>query len=178
MRTFFALELPPQLAMSIADWRDRQPGGTGRPVPPANFHVTLAFIGQLADDRLERLCHSVDDFLTHDRPAGSELALDHTGYWPRPGIYWLGPSTWPESLTQLATRLRALATAAGARRDRNRFQPHVTLLRSCDTPPAAPTTAPAFQLSYRHFTLFESRQGRHGVSYHSLHYWNLSAPAE
>jgi 2'-5' RNA ligase len=176
MRVFFGLELPAEVAMQIADWRDRQLGPGGRPVAPANFHITLAFIGEIAPGPQERLCLAVDGWLEQIRPRGGQLMLDCTGYWPRPGIYWVGPRTWPEPLSQLAKKLRQLAVGAGARRDRNAFQPHVTVLRNCPTAPAAPVTQPAIRLSYRDFTLFESRQGKAGVSYHPVQQWELAWP--
>lgn len=176
MRTFFGLELPVETAMEIADWRDRQFGFTQRPVPPANFHVTLAFIGEATPAALERLCQQVDDCLLRDQLPSEQLLLDNMGYWPKPGIYWLGPRSWPESLTALAGKLRHLAISAGARRDRHAFQPHVTLFRNCSPAPVAPMTAPEFTLPYRHFTLFESRRGKSGVSYHPLQDWELSSP--
>ncbi len=174
MRTFLALELPGKTAMQIADWRDRQCGAMGRPVPPANFHITLAFIGELSAGPLERLCLAIDEWLAGENLPGGELVLDCIGYWPKPGIYWLGPLEWPGPLSQLAGKLRHLATTAGARRDRNPFRPHVTLFRNCSTAP--PVTAPAISVQYRHFTLFESKQGKSGISYHPLQHWELSPP--
>ena len=71
MRVFFGLELDPATALPIADWRDRQLAGAGKPVPPANFHVTLAFIGALNAGAIERLCLAVEESLarTQARPA-------------------------------------------------------------------------------------------------------------
>lgn len=173
MRTFFGLELPADITLQIADWRDRQFGPGGRPVPPANFHITLAFIGDIAPDSLEMLGEGVDNWLGQSDVLGAEIALNRIGYWPKPGIYWLGPDTWPEPLSYLADKLRRLATTAGARRDRNTFQPHVTLFRNCETAPAAPLTMPAIMLRYLHFTLFESRRGKTGSRYYPLQHWEL-----
>lgn len=176
MRTFFGLPLTTVCAREIADWRDRQLALDARPVPPANFHITLAFIGELRGDALERLCLAVDQWQGDHLPAGDTLTLDRVGYWQKTGIYWLGPSAWPDSLSRLASKLRGLASASGARRDRNRFQPHITLFRHCRTPPPAPASRSAIELTYDHFTLFESRQGRKGVSYHPLQDWELLPP--
>jgi 2'-5' RNA ligase len=172
-RTFFALEIPAATAIQLADWRDRQLGAAGRTVPPANFHITLAFMGELSGGALERLCLAVDEWVSRNAPPGGEISLDRTGFWSRPGIYWLGPSRWPDSLNRLADKLRSLGNTVGARRDRKRFQPHITLLRSCTVAPPAPAVMPAFNLAYSDFALLESRQGRSGVSYHPLQQWNL-----
>lgn len=173
MRLFFGLELAPQTALAIAAWRDRQLPLAGRPVPAQNFHITLAFLGEVRERGLERLCQMADEICAGGAPHAGELRLDEVGYWPRPGIYWLGPRHWPVELDTLADRLRGLSRQAGGKRDRNRFHPHVTLFRGCDVPPSAPTTEPHFELHYRGFTLFESRQGRKGVLYSPLGHWNL-----
>jgi 2'-5' RNA ligase len=173
MRLFFGLEAPAELAMQIAEWRDRELGAAGRPVPPANFHITLAFVGELPAQDMEALALRVDEWVERKRPQGGSLDLNLTGYWQKPGIYWLGSNEWPEGLTRLASKLKNLSTAAGARRDRKPFQPHVTLFRNCRLPPPAPSSAPRFAFRYDHVTLFESRQGRRGMSYHPVATWDL-----
>jgi RNA 2',3'-cyclic 3'-phosphodiesterase len=172
-RVFFGLELDPVTALQVANWRDRQLNCTATPVPPANFHITLAFIGALNDPAIERLCLSVDDWLARTAIHGGSLILDRTGYWNKPGVYWLGPGSWPEPLTRLAKKLSSLGSAVGAKRDRKAFAPHITVFRQCAAAPPAAATMPAIPLSYRHFVLFESRQGKRGVSYHALQHWNL-----
>ena len=178
MRVFFGLELDAKSALQIADWRDRQFNLAGRPVPPANFHVTLAFVGEISESALERLCLSVDKWLEQDSVRGGRFELEYTGYWHKPGIYWLGPAACPEQLSRLAGKLAGLATKAGGKRDRSNFQPHITLFRRCNAAPPAPAVIPRITLAYKHFALFESRQGKRGVSYHPLQYWHLGAPSE
>jgi RNA 2',3'-cyclic 3'-phosphodiesterase len=178
MRVFFGLELDGATALHIADWRERQLACAGTPVPPANFHITLAFIGALAEPAIERLCRSVDEWLAQTALPGATLQLNTTGYWPKPGIFWLGPRSWPEQLTRLAQKLNSLGSAAGAKRDRNPFQPHVTLYRQCSVPPPAAALPPSLALPYSEFALFESRQGKRGVSYHVLRSWALQRTIE
>ena len=174
MRLFFALELPGALALEIADWRQRQLPALGRPVPPANFHITLAFLGELGESQLEQLCLATDDLLQQHPFEAGKIILDQVGYWPKPGIYWLGPTRWPESLTLLAGKLAGKGTAVGAKRRRGHFRPHVTLFRGCDAPPPAPSGGCNFSLPYEGFSLMESRPGRQGVSYSHLCQWDFS----
>jgi len=173
MRLFFALDLPGETARAVSSWRDRELGRCGRPVPAANFHITLAFVGDLPGSRLERLCLSVDQWLAGDTCRGAELQLDRTGYWQKAGIYWLGPSQWPQDLSLLAQKLGGLSSAAGGKRDKRSLQPHITLFRRCDPAPPAPTRPPSIPLRYDYFTLFESRQGKSGISYHPQQHWDL-----
>lgn len=172
MRLFFALEAEPDTARAIADWRDTRLVADGRPVPAANFHITLAFVGDLPHTKSERLAGAVDNWGA--AVAGGDLVLDSPGYWPTVGIFWLGPARWPEALDDLAAKLRSLSSAAGARRDGKAFRPHVTLFRRCEQPPPAPAALPAISWHYSHFSLMESVQGKSGVSYRPLASWALS----
>ncbi|MAT91673.1 MAG: RNA 2',3'-cyclic phosphodiesterase [Halioglobus sp.] len=169
MRVFFAFGPEPDCALRIADWRDRHAACDGRAVPAANFHLTLAFVGELEERALEELCAAVD----RRAPgwAATGLTLNRVGYWPRPGIYWLGPACWPAELDALAATLRQLAVTAGARRERKRFTPHITLYRNCRQPPPAPQRPPHIEFRCQTLCLYESRRGRHGVSYHPLCEW-------
>jgi len=173
MRVFFGFTPDASTALAIAAWRDRQLRCVGRPVSPANFHLTLAFVGELPLPAIERLCNGVDDWMSRAEVPRDTLTLDRTGYWNRPGIYWLGPTLWPTPLTRLARKLGSLTGAVGGKRDRHAFQPHVTLYRRCTEPPPGPALPPAISMEYRQCTLFESRRGRDGVSYHAVQDWPL-----
>lgn len=173
MRLFFALEAEPVTARAVADWRDTRLVADGRPVPAANFHITLAFVGDLPAAKLERLVVAADSGTGNMAQGSGSLVLDCPGYWPKTGIYWLGPSAWPPALDALAGKLRGVAASVGARRDGKSFRPHVTLFRGCERPPAAPTTTPAIRWDYSHFSLLESAQGRSGVNYRPLASWGL-----
>ena len=178
MRVFFGLAPDAATTVKIADWRDRHTLCNGNAVPPANFHMTLAFAGALQDYAIEDLCAGVDSWLAQHPMQGAQLHLNQSGYWPKPGIFWLGPTTWPDNLTRMATKLGFLASAVGAKRDRSPFQPHITLYRQCQSPPPAPTAEAALEMRYQHCVLFESRQGKSGVSYHVLHEWQLQPALE
>ncbi|MFV8820064.1 RNA 2',3'-cyclic phosphodiesterase [Haliea sp. E17] len=173
MRLFFALDIPGPLALDIATWREQQLPLLGRPVPAANFHITLAFLGEIPDSRLDALCQDVDAAAEKLAPAAFELQLDQVGYWPRPGIYWLGPASWPDSLEHLARKLGGIGAIHGHEKRREHFQAHVTLFRGCEAAPPAPALAPDFRLSCSEFLLMESRQGKRGVSYHPVAGWEL-----
>ena len=103
--------------------------------------------------------------------------LDQTGYWHRPGIYWLGPSSWPPALSTLAEGLRSIAGRSGGKRERKRFQPHVTLFRGCQEPPVAPAVIRPIDFEYAAFSLFDSQRGKRGVNYTALQSWELEPDA-
>ena len=171
MRLFFGLGLSAHEAIALANWRERCAHCDGRAVPMANFHLTLAFLGELQPRRLDDLLAAADRVLDGDSNPDYGMVIDQVGYWSRPGIYWAGPSAWPAALGELATALRGLTVQFGAKRDRAAFQPHVTLFRRCQSAPPAPAAAPTIALAPASVSLFESRRGREGVSYHPLAEW-------
>lgn len=173
MRVFFGIEPRPETRQSIADWRDRYGLAAGRPVPPANFHVTLAFIGDINDRELETLCNTIDEHQNGPEFTAGSLTLDLVGYWPGPNIYWMGTSQAPQQIDRLARKLQHLGGLVGARLKKKPFTPHVTLYRRCSEPPPAPVVLPGIEVAYAHVTLFESRLGGAGVSYHPLAEWDL-----
>jgi 2'-5' RNA ligase len=96
-----------------------------RPVPPANIHQTLAFIGSLARDRVAELASRLERC---EAPV-FEWTLDYVGHFNDARVLWAGG---PESteLSAQAARVRALLDSLGIEYDRKPFAPHVTLLRS------------------------------------------------
>lgn len=173
MRLFFGLPTPEGTATEIADWRDRSLRCAGRAVAPANFHITLAFAGEVDTRQADALCNAAEDSLQQLRPAADTLTLDELGYWPKPGILWLGPQHWPQTLTVIAEKLRHAVVTAGGKRDRNPFHPHVTLFRRCESPPQAAVSSPAIPFDYTALALFESRRGKNGMHYHNIGEWRL-----
>lgn len=173
MRVFFGIEPDPNRRQAIADWRDRYGVADGRPVPPANFHITLAFIGEVSTRQLETLCDAVDARQDGEAFAAGSIELDLVGFWPGPDIYWIGASQPPPPLGNLARNLQHIGGPVGARLKRRAFTPHVTLYRNCSAPPPAPVVAPAIRMDYDHLILFESQPGRKHVRYQSVAQWPL-----
>jgi len=173
MRVFFGLETDSDTRRALADWRDCYAAAAGRAVPAANFHITLAFIGEVDNRQLDTLCRAVDAWEPGPHTKAGKVVLDQVGYWPKPGIYWAGPAQPPPGLAALARKLQHIGGLVGARLEKRLFAPHVTLYRGCTEPPTAPTVLPAITLAYDHFTIFESQMSRQGVSYHALADWAL-----
>ena len=176
MRLFFALDLTSAAKLEIDSWRDRSfrelsASGMARPVPPGNFHITLAFIGDMDERKLESLCDGVDQWLEQAPPAQGSLSLSQVGYWQRQGILWLGPEHCPDSLIQLAGMLQGLSRRTGGKRESKEFMPHVTLFRRCKVPPPSSLQPPEVRLDYAEFALFESSQGKQSVRYQALQFW-------
>jgi RNA 2',3'-cyclic 3'-phosphodiesterase len=121
----------------------RQRLGTGRRVPAANLHMTLAFIGELESTRAIEVAADLaaSDFAAFD------WQVDHVGHFARARVVWAGgPLT--DALVAVAAGVRARLDRLGIAYDPKPFVPHVTLLRdanggrAADGPLARPVTWP------------------------------------
>ena len=170
MRTFLALALDADAALAIDDWRTRHwPLAAAGDVPPQNLHVTLCFLGDVDEGRLERLAHALEDKV--DAPLGLEVTFDEPLWRADGAMTWLVPSSPPDALLALGKRVRGVAGRAGIRVDKRTFRPHVTLARRVDRPPPAPLSSPSVTCRFERVTLFESVLDRHGVRYRDLADW-------
>ena len=165
LRLFFALGCPPELAATIAAWRDSLPL-PGRPVARANLHLTLAFIGQQPLLRLAAL----QELAAQLQAPAFELHLYRLGRF-RNGLLYLTPSQPPEALLSLAEQLREALLGAGISQENRPYHAHLSLMRHCPMQPL--DASPSFDWSVRHFALFASEPAASGRLYRQLQQWSL-----
>jgi RNA 2',3'-cyclic 3'-phosphodiesterase len=131
MRCFVALwptaEQRDALARAV-----RIPAGC-RPVPPANYHLTLCFLGEVPDGRVPAVAEAVAALPV----APFSFELDSVGRFARAGVAWVGPSADSPPLAALAREVVARVSAAGFDFDAREFRPHVTVARHCRGPALA-----------------------------------------
>lgn len=155
--------------MTIDRWRNTMLPPMTRPVPAANLHLTLVFLGEVKPQQREALEQQAGVLIIPP----FDLHIDQQGYFAGPDILWLGPSVIPTPLHTLVDGLTSSARRVGIQADSQAFVPHITLARRCPTPPPAGLMAPDFHLSFEEFALFESVQGRRGVRYLPRAIWRL-----
>ena len=134
LRLFLGLQLPDPVVEALAEWQQREL--RGRIVPPANLHVTLAFLGSRPAHELEAICSVLE-------AAAAEVAqpiLELVRYRETRsvGMLELGDPTGNASL--LARRLHEeLAALAVYRPESRPWLPHVTVLRFRERPRLQPS---------------------------------------
>lgn len=125
-RLFFAI-WPDQAVREqiIAATKSAVDAAGGRPIPPENYHITLAFLGSVSAPYLAavRRAGRVLGFPTFT------LTLARTGYWPRSRIAWLGPLACPEPLRALVAGLWEPLAAVGLSAANPDYKPHLSLAR-------------------------------------------------
>ena len=132
MRLFIALTLPERARERLADVQRRvhQLGLPLRTTRAEELHLTLAFLGETADERLDTIRHAMGDAAA---VPSFQLALAGLGTFPlhrRPTVLWVGLTGDLSSLTTLHTRLNERLAASGLPAETRAFRPHVTLGRA------------------------------------------------
>ena len=143
---------------------------TAKPVVAENLHLTLLFLGQVAEEKLDALSH------VGQRVASAhgnlQITLDNLGLFHHAQVAWIGPSQPPEALLALEQALRTGVTRLGLPLEARPYRPHVTLYRKARSLP--PQQAPRITLQARELHLYESLSTPEGVRYIKLASWPLT----
>lgn len=127
-RLFFAIDLPDEARAQIIAWRAVHfASEDGRPVAAANLHLTLAFLGNVSNDKQRALAQLAGRI----RQPGFTLHLNDAGQWLRSRVVWLGMRQPPRGLLQLANMCARRPPAAVVTKARSLF---TRILRCCATP--------------------------------------------
>ncbi len=163
MRLFYAVFVPRSVAQRLAE---AQAGlkGKWKPTPPEQMHLTLLFLGEVPEDRLDEL-KGIGRDVAGGVPA-FVARVRGTGYFPPVG----SPRVWyarveGEGFETLADRLREVLPEFD---DGKRFAPHVTLARKKGPAPRVPPVV--FDLSFpvEAMALVRSELTRRGPIYRVL----------
>ena len=123
----------------------------GRAVDRRNWHVTLVFIGEFPEARIQELqavreSVSVEPF---------RLRFDRLEYWPRPRVAALVATTVPPELERLVESLQSHLPGCGLEPEQRLYRPHMTLVRNA-RPFETQRLAQAVDTEWSGFELVES----------------------
>lgn len=171
-RYFFALWPELEVRRQLAE-EARQFDVAGRRHHPMDLHMTLVYLGQVAESRMRCIEEVAEGIVGR----AFTLQIDGIGYWSRPRILWAGPRETPEPLAQLVFDLQQGLGDCGFESERRRYKPHVTLYRkSGATDPMV--IAPAVSWPVGEFVLAVSGLNKPGEPrYRILKRWQLSGDA-
>ena len=159
VRLFVGVELPEDVRERIASLCAGVPGA--RWVQPENLHLTLRFIGEVANGDADDIYHA----LSAVRPRSFDVILSGVGHFDTGNevrALWVGVERNAE-LVALRDRIESALVRVGLAPEGRRFTPHVTLARLKDTPLHRVSAFLAQNSLFRagpipvsHFTLFSS----------------------
>ena len=130
MRLFVALPISADVRESFASFLNELRRADSKPrwVTPENLHVTLKFIGHIADERLPNIAAALQEVAV---PSQIALEFRGIGFFPndrRPAVVWAGIQAAPE-LAALAKGVEQALAPCGISRETRPFAPHLTLAR-------------------------------------------------
>lgn len=132
MRMFIALPLPEAVKNHLSEFLEprRQAGPELRWTGPEQWHLTLAFLPEVADHIEDELLERLARAASRRKPLALRLA--GAGAFPNPDqakVLWAGVEHGGEELTRLAGGVRSAAAKSGGTVGAGRFHAHLTLAR-------------------------------------------------
>jgi 2'-5' RNA ligase len=101
---------------------------SARWVRSEGIHVTLKFIGEVAEERVARIEEAI---VAVQSDGGVEMNFRGSGFFPderRPRVFWIGIDSTP-NLAEIAGQIEARLEPFGIARETREFRPHLTLAR-------------------------------------------------
>jgi RNA 2',3'-cyclic 3'-phosphodiesterase len=127
LRLFVGIEFPPELKLRLSLLQSGVAGAHW--VDPGNFHLTLRFIGEVAEDTAA----DIDEALLRLKARRFTLQLAGAGVFggDKPRQLWVGVEREP-ALSSLQNKIEQALIRIGLPPEPRRFSPHVTLARLRD----------------------------------------------
>jgi len=132
MRVFIAIDLPEQVRAQLAEVERqlRSTTNSARWVAAESIHVTLKFIGEVSEKKLQ----SIDEAIAGLTWKPFQLTVRGIGFFPgnrSPRVLWAGMQA--PTMEGLAEKLDSRMESFGFEREKRVFRPHITLARARNT---------------------------------------------
>lgn len=132
MRVFIAIELPVEIKTELATLQNelRQARADVSWTKPENFHLTLKFLGEVAEPQIADITNACGDAAAS--VSAFSLRLQNTGVFPnlkQPKVLWVGLTGEDNALQQLHRQVEEHLQALGFAKEARAFKPHLTLGR-------------------------------------------------
>ena len=133
MRIFIAIEIPQNIRVKITEITDYLQSKTSptavKWVDYENLHLTIKFIGETKQEKIEEITKVLSQSLAHQAPFSLEIG--GLGMYPNntnPRVIWLGV-TGGEPLIAMHNILDQNLARLGIQREGRPFSPHLTIAR-------------------------------------------------
>jgi len=128
MRSFIATGEPTPAALKLLD-ELRTVKADLKPVKPENMHLTLKFLGEISEGRVDEISDVLTDCLSSF--SAFDVSLKGVGVFPnlkRIRVVWVGYDKNREKLVGMNNSIEGALSKIGFQRE-HRFHPHLTLAR-------------------------------------------------
>ncbi|HEY3768039.1 MAG TPA: RNA 2',3'-cyclic phosphodiesterase [Candidatus Angelobacter sp.] len=189
MRIFIALDIPAEIRTALTEYmeRARALAPDARWARVEGLHVTLKFIGEVSDARVQE----IKTALASIQAMPFSVRFDGVGFFPNANaarVFWAGVDGGKE-LPQLASSIDAALEKIGIAREDKPYHPHLTLVRSSEhrlhelqalvsNPPIQFGSTIFGSMTAREFFLYQSQPQKGGSRYVKLERFELEKLAQ
>lgn len=178
MRTFIAIEIPTEIKTALAALQDdlRRADAQVSWTRPENIHLTLKFLGEIAEPQIKEIAAACADTAARFQPF--TLSLSQPGTFPRakqPRVLWAGLDGDVENARQIQAQLEERLATFGLAREEKGFRLHLTIGRVKSHRNARQLiqladayTLPTWSFTVREIVLMKSELHRDGARYTPL----------
>lgn len=136
LRTFIALDMPPEIKMALGKYTQPLKSLHGRVnwVKPENMHLTLKFLGDTPANRLDEIAAALQEAASKSAPFSA--AVTGSGVFPNanyPRVLWVGLEEKTGVLLNLVKAIDERMHHLGFKREKRPFAAHLTIGRAKDT---------------------------------------------
>jgi len=133
MRTFIAIELPNEIKDSLSRLQEelKASGADVKWVEPNNIHLTLKFLGEIDDKKIEKITKIIDD--TAQGKDKFQINISSLGAFPKidfPRVIWVGVDTGDKEVNDIAKELEEKIAKIGIPKEDRPFSSHITIGRT------------------------------------------------
>jgi 2'-5' RNA ligase len=173
VRTFVAVFPPPDIREALfRAARDLPASKAFRLIGPEKLHLTLKFLGNVAEDDLSRVAQALEPLRGRHEPF--EVSTSGFGGFPserKARILWAGVGEGSGPLRAVALSVDDLLEPTGFGREQRPYVPHLTLGRARGRQAkldGASVSPPALRFTLSSVDLVESVPGEGGITYSVL----------
>lgn len=174
MRTFIAVEIPEKQRKAIWDLitEQKKKNLPIKWVEFENLHITLKFIGEIDEKKLERILPQLSTI--SGRTKSFKISLESLGCFPgirNPRVLWIGVNQGGDELIKLATEIENELYKIGIKKEEKKFHPHLTIGRiksPCKVDDILNQTMKTDIFEVKEFILFKSTLQPSGPVYEKL----------
>lgn len=133
MRLFIAIELPAQIRDLLERIQKelKSSGADVKWVDPKNIHLTLKFIGETQEKKLDIIMQIIEAAVKNTDSFDAQLSS--LGAFPKissPRVIWIGTGEGEESITRLAKNIEKTLEKIGILPEKRAFSAHITIGRT------------------------------------------------
>ena len=132
-RLFVSIDLPPECCEQVGAVQKPFRGLSGvRPTDPDQAHVTVKFLGEVADDRVDLVTDLLERAIRTATVGPFEATVGGIGVFPSfeyISVVWVGVREGATPMVTLHDSIEERFVGAGFKAEEHEFTPHVTIAR-------------------------------------------------